>query len=246
MPISALPAPDMTHLTSAKSRLIRPGVVIRLVMPWTPESSTSSAERNASISETPTSPSCSSRSLGMTMSVSHSLRRLCDPLFGLPGATAALERERPGDDADGQRAELARDRRDDRRAAGAGAAALARGDEDHVGPLEDLLDLLAVVLGGLAADLRIRARTQAPRQLTTDVELDVGVGHQQGLRVRVHRDELDALEADLDHPVHGVHTTATDADDLDHCEVVVRGRHRAHLPVQLGSDPGGPGLRGKR
>ena len=74
MPISALPAPDMTDLTSAKSRLIRPGVVIRFVMPCTPERSTSSAERNASISETPTSPSCSSRSLGITISVSHSLR----------------------------------------------------------------------------------------------------------------------------------------------------------------------------
>ena len=120
-------------------------------MPCTPESSTSSAERNASISETPTSPSCSSRSLGMTISVSHSLRSALDAVLGLPGAAAALERERPGDDADGQRAELAGDRRDDRRAAGAGAAALARGDEDHVGPLEDLLDLLAVVLGGLAA-----------------------------------------------------------------------------------------------
>ena len=28
--------PAMTDLTSAKSRLIRPGVVIRSVMPWTP------------------------------------------------------------------------------------------------------------------------------------------------------------------------------------------------------------------
>jgi hypothetical protein len=40
MPMSAEPAPDMTDFTSAKSRLIRPGVVIRSVMPWTPDSST--------------------------------------------------------------------------------------------------------------------------------------------------------------------------------------------------------------
>ena len=33
MPISAEPAPDMTDFTSAKSRLISPGVVIRSVMP---------------------------------------------------------------------------------------------------------------------------------------------------------------------------------------------------------------------
>src|SRR5690606_24330518 len=49
MPIRALPAPLITLLTSAKSRLIRPGVVIRSVMPCTPESSTWSACRNASI-----------------------------------------------------------------------------------------------------------------------------------------------------------------------------------------------------
>ena len=33
MPMRAEPAPDMTDFTSAKSRLIRPGVVIRSVMP---------------------------------------------------------------------------------------------------------------------------------------------------------------------------------------------------------------------
>ena len=172
------------------------------------------------------------------MSVSHSLRSAVDALLGLPGPAAALEGERPGDDADGQRAELAGDRGDDGRAAGAGAAALARGDEDHVGPLEDLLDLLAVVLGGLAADLGVRPGAQAAGQLAADVELDVGVGHQQGLRVGVHRDELDALEADLDHAVDGVDAAATDADDLDHGQVVVRGRHGRTFQSSSGPTPG--------
>ncbi len=36
MPMRAEPAPDMTDFTSAKSRLIRPGVVISDVMPSTP------------------------------------------------------------------------------------------------------------------------------------------------------------------------------------------------------------------
>ena len=36
---------------------------------------------------------------------------------------------------------------DDRGGAGAGAAALAGGDEDHVGALQHLLDLLEVLLG---------------------------------------------------------------------------------------------------
>jgi hypothetical protein len=66
---------------------------------------------------------------------------------------------------------------------------------------------------------------EAPGQLAADVELDVGVAHQQGLRVGVDRDELDALEADLDHPVDGVDAAAADADDLDDRQVVLRCCH---------------------
>ena len=151
--------------------------------------------------------------------------QLVDADLGGVGPPAALEAERPGHHADGERAERAGDAGHDRRAAGAGAAALARGDEDHVGPLEDLLDLLGVVLGGLPADLGVGAGAEAPGQLAADVELDVGVAHQQRLRVGVDRDELDALEADLDHPVDGVDAAAADADDLDDREVVLRCCH---------------------
>ena len=45
---------------------------------------------------------------------------------------------------------------------------------------------------------------------------------EQRLRVGVDRDELDALQARVDHPVDGVATAAADADDLDHREVVLR------------------------
>src|SRR6266700_2436196 len=127
--------------------------------------------------------------------------QLVDARLGLYLAPLALERERPGDHADGQRAELAGDLRDDRRAAGTGTAALAAGHEDHVGALEHLLDLVTVVLGGALAHVGIGAGAQAPGQLPADVQLHVGVAHQQRLRVGVDRDELDALEADLDHPV---------------------------------------------
>ena len=108
------------------------------------------------------------------------------PLLGLLGAPAALERERPRDDADGQRAELARELGDDRRGAGAGAAALAGGDEDHVGALQRLLQLVAALLRGGVADRRVRARAEAARRLRADVDLHVGVAHQQRLRVGVH------------------------------------------------------------
>ena len=71
MPIKAEPASNMTERTSAKSTLIMPGMVMMSVMPCTPLSSTSSAERNASIMERFSSPIWSRRSFGITISVSH-------------------------------------------------------------------------------------------------------------------------------------------------------------------------------
>ena len=41
----------------------------------------------------------------------------------------------------------------------------------------------------------------------------VGVAHQQGLRIGIDRDELDALETDLDHPVDGVHKNSVYVDE---------------------------------
>ena len=70
IPMSADPAPDITDLTSAKSRLIRPGVVINDVIPSTPWYSTWSAMRKASIIGMLGSATCSSRSLGTTINVS--------------------------------------------------------------------------------------------------------------------------------------------------------------------------------
>ena len=121
------------------------------------------------------------------MRVSHSARSVLDAVLGLRGPLLALERERPGHHADRQRAELAGDARDHRRATGAGAATLASGHEDHVGALEHFLDLVAVVLGGLAPDLGLGAGAEAAGQFAPDVELDVGVAHQQRLRVGVDR-----------------------------------------------------------
>ena len=162
MPISDAPASCMIVRTSAKSRLIRPGIVIRSVMPWTPWRSTSSASRKASMIEVRRSTTWIRRSLGMTMTVSTCFCELGDALLGAARALGALELERPGDDADGQRALLAGDLRDHRRRAGAGAAALAGGDEDHVRAADGLLDLLAALLGGVATRPAGRRRRRGP------------------------------------------------------------------------------------
>src|SRR5690606_10308671 len=145
-----------------------------------------------------------------------------DALLGLRGPSATLERERTGDHADGEAAQALGDLGHHGGPAGARAPALAGGDEHHVGALEHLLDVLAVLVGRLAADLGIGAGTRASGELSADVELHVGVGHEQRLGVGVHGDELDALQAGVDHAVDGVDPAAPDADDLDDGQVVLR------------------------
>ena len=100
----------------------------------------------------------------MTMRVSTFSRRRWMPCVGLVGAAPTLEGERPGDHADGERAEALRGLGDDRCRAGAGAAAFAGGDEDHVGALQHLFDLLEVLLGRHATDLRVAAGAEATGQ----------------------------------------------------------------------------------
>src|SRR5664280_808842 len=70
IPIRADPASCMIALTSAKSRLIRPGTVMMSLIPWTPWRSTSSTTRNASRIEVFLATTSRSRSFGIVMSVS--------------------------------------------------------------------------------------------------------------------------------------------------------------------------------
>ena len=92
----------------------------------------------------------------MTMTVSHAARSSSTPLLGGGAPARSLEAERRRHDPDRERAELARDARDDRRGAGAGAAALARGDEDHVRAAQRRLQLVDRLLGCGAPDRRGR------------------------------------------------------------------------------------------
>ncbi len=78
-----------------------------------------------------------------------------------------------------------------------------------------------MVFCGTATHLGVGAGAEAARELATDVELDVGVAHQERLRVGVDRDELHTSQAEVDHAVDGVDAATADADDLDHREVVL-------------------------
>ena len=145
--------------------------------------------------------------------------QLVDAGVGLRLALRALERERRRHDADRQRAEFARDPRDDRRRTGAGAAAFARGHEDHVGAAERVLDLVVRLFRGCLADPRVGPGAEALGQVAADVELHLGVRHLQLLQVGVDRDELDLADPGVHHPVDRVQPRAADADDADDSEV---------------------------
>ena len=75
---------------------------------------------------------------------------------------------------------------------------------------------------GGTSDLGIAACTKPTCEFAADVEFHIGVTHQQRLGVGVHCDEFDAFQPGVDHAVDRIHATATDTDDFDHCEIILR------------------------
>jgi hypothetical protein len=69
-------------------------------------------------------------------------------------------------------------------------------------------------------------------QLTTDVQLEIGVTHQECLRVGIGRDELDPPKAGVDHAIDGVYAATSNAYHLDDGEVIVLSRN-GHYSLTL-------------
>ena len=101
------------------------------------------------------------------------------------------------------------------RGAGAGAAAHAGGDEDHVRAFEVRMDFVGGFLGGVHADFGVGAGAQALGDGLAQLDAAVGLGERQVLRVGVGDDELDPFEAGVDHVVDGVAACPADAEDDD-------------------------------
>ena len=131
-------------------------------MPWTPWSRTSSAILKAFTIDVFSVDTVRSRSLGMMMMASTLSFRFWMPV------SACTERRRPSKEKGRVTTPMVSaptgpgDLGHDRGGPGPGAAALAGGDEDHVGALERLFDLDPVLLGRLPADLGIAARRRGP------------------------------------------------------------------------------------
>ena len=191
-------------------------------MPCTPWRRTSSATWKASIIVVSRASTLRSFSFGTTISVSTSALSASIPW------SAWVPRRVPSNlnglvtMPDRQRADVAREPRDHRRGAGAGAAADAGGDEDHVGALQQALDLVLLLEGRLVAELRVGARAEATRDAAAEVDGDVGGRLLQRLKVGVDGHELDAGDLRLDHAVDRVDAGAADADHADHRQVGAR------------------------
>ena len=220
MPMSADPASFMIARTSAKSRLIRPGIVMMSLIPWTPWRRTSSTTRNASMIEVFFWTTSLSRSFGIVISVSTWALSSSAAFSAMSLRLAPSNAERLRHDADRQRAGLLGHLGDDRGGAGAGPAAEPGGDEHHVRVDERLGDLLGVLLGRALADRAVAAGAEAAGDLVADPDLVRRVGLEERLRVRVAGDELDAHHLGPDHPVDGVAAAAADPDDPDQREVL--------------------------
>ena len=191
MPMMAVPALLMIIFTSAKSVLISPGTVIRSVMPWTPCMRTSSAILKALTIEVFSFDTVSSRSLGMMMRVSTFSFRFWMPF------SAWTERRRPSKVNGRVTTPMV-----------SAPSALAISATTGAAPVPVPPPLPAVMktmsapfsASSISArcssaarrpDLGIAPGAEAPGQLAPDVELQVGVAHQQRLGVGVGGDELD-------------------------------------------------------
>ena len=109
---------------------------------------------------------------------------------GVVHAALAFKLKRLGDDTNGQDTHLTRYAGNDRGRAGAGAAAHAGGDEEHVRAGDALLDAIHGFIGSHAARFGLAAGTQARG---AQLHEHAGGAAVQGLRVGVGADEFLSL-----------------------------------------------------
>src|SRR4029077_2434109 len=103
-----------------------------------------------------------------------------------------------------------------RRRARARPAAHAGGDEEHVAALDQLDDAVAILHRRLAPHFGVGAGAETLRDVAADLQRGLHLRVLERLRVGIHADELDALDAVFSHVGHGIAAAAAHADYLDH------------------------------
>ena len=91
----------------------------------------------------------------------------------------------------------------------------AGGDEDHVGGLEMLDQIVDRFLGSGAADVGPGPRTKPVGDVEAELKPPLAQRLRQRLAIRVGHKEFDPLQLGVDHVVHGIAAGAPDADDRD-------------------------------
>ena len=195
VPIRAIPMPAMTVFTSAKSRLMSPGTMIKSEMPCTawrknvvgnPER----IEQAGTAIERGQQAFVGNRDDGV-----HTLLEIRQSALGLSQTLLAFESERLRHNGNGQCAQFGGETRDDWRGARSGAAAETGRHEDHVGAFQRLNDLLRVLQRGLPADLGICAGSKTLGQLVANLKLHGRLRLFQRLYVGIRDKEFHSLEA---------------------------------------------------
>ena len=143
------------------------------------------------------------------------------PGFGDSHASETFEVEGFGYDADGEGAGFFGYLRDSGRGAGAGSAAHAAGDEDHVGFAYDFVEVFPALLGGLGAQFGHTSDALALGELVADADLDGDVASDERLRVGVDYHVVHAGDALSVHSGDGVGAAAADAHDFDAGDALV-------------------------
>jgi hypothetical protein len=212
VPIIALPISRMTARTSAKSRLMRPSFTIRSV-----DAGDAGIEHLVGHGEGggqggPLVGDAEQVLVRDDDQRVDALLQLHNPRFGEPHPALPFEVERLGNNADRQDAEFTCGARNHRGGAGSGAAAHAGGDEHHVSAGQVIADLVDHLLGGGAADVRLRTGAETSGRRHAHLDDVFGPRHGQRLGIRVGDDEVDALQPGADHVIDSVTARAADAD----------------------------------
>ena len=143
------------------------------------------------------------------------LLELLDPAVGRASPARAFERERLGDDSDGENSPVASGLGDDRSGAGAGASAHPGGEEAHVCAFERFFDVLERFLGRGAPDFGARSGAETLGDLEPELDSAVCRRGVERLSVGVGDDEVDPLDVGPDHVGNGIAARATHSDDAD-------------------------------
>ena len=120
-----------------------------------------------------------------------------------------------GHDTDGQDPQFTSRACHNRSRARSGAAAHARGDEDHMRTGQLVADLVNHFFGSGAPDFRLRTRTQTLGDLNPHLDDPMGLGGGQRLRIGITDNEFASLQTKLDHIIDRITARAANTENGD-------------------------------